>query len=164
MSNHSDQKIDILTLNQAKLYLSAFALAVSAAVFAFYKPAFIIEGFFVYQMIVRYVAYYRIRTESHFIETFWTAPVKLLVAAVMIANIPNDNAWGMVWIGATLLFALSGLKGLYNVLRVTKAKHENTAKFENMVTATQRKKESKVEDALFADLAEFLNRPDSDGK
>jgi hypothetical protein len=47
---------------------------------------------------------------------------------------------------------------------VTKAKYENTARFESMITATQRKKESKVEDALFADLAEFLNRPDSDGK
>lgn len=164
MSNHSDQKIDRLTLNQAKLYLSAFALTASAAIFVFYKPMFIVEAFFVYQLVVRYVAYYRIRTESHFIETFWTAPVKLLVAAVMIAGIPNDNVWGLVWIGATLMFALSGLKGLYNVLRVTKAKYENTARFESMVTATQRKKESKVEDALFADLAEFLNRPDSDGK
>lgn len=163
MSNQSEQKIDPLTLNQAQLYVSAFCLAASAAVFIAYRPMAIVEFFFLCQMVVRYIAYYRIRTELRFIEHFWTSPLKLIVAAVMISSIPNDNVWGMVWIGVALLFALSGARNLYKVMRVVKANQGNLSPLARTVTASQRRKESKVEDALLADLAEFLNRPDSDG-
>jgi hypothetical protein len=163
MSNQSEQKIDPLTLNQTGLYVSAFALAISGAIFMAYRPMAIIEFFFLFQMGVRYIAYYRIRTESRFIEHFWTAPMKLIVAAVMMTGIPNDNVWGMVWIGVALLFAASGARNLYKVMRIIKTNQGSVSPFARTVTANQRRKESKVEDALVADLAEFLNRPDSDG-
>lgn len=162
MSNPSDQKIDPLTMNQATLYLSAFALAISALIFSAYRPAIIFEMFFLCQLAIRYVAYYRIRTESRFAELVLTSPMKLIVGAVMAGNIPNDNIWGAVWIGAALLFALSGVRNLYKVMRFARENQNSMAHFANTATASQRKKESKVEDALFADLAAYLNRPDSD--
>lgn len=165
MSNQSDQKIDVVSLNQMTVFLSAVAVLVVAVIFIFYPPVIVVQAFFLFQVGVRFVAYYHKKSESRFMEMLLTSPAKLLTALAMIGfGIPKDNLGGIVWIGVALLFALSGALGLYKVMKVTKAEPEDTAKFERMVTANQRKKEAQAEEALFADLAEFLNRPDSDSK
>lgn len=163
--NQSDQKIDRLALNQMSMFMSAFAVLICAGIHLFYSPVIFVEAFFLFQVGVRYVTYFHVRTESRFIEVLLTSPAKLLTAWLMVGyGIPKDNVWGIVWIALALLFTFSGFKGLRNVMKVAQENHADTAKFEHMVTASQRQKETKVEDALMADLEAFLNKPDSENK
>lgn len=147
------------------VFLSAVAVLVVAVIFIFYPPVIIVQAFFLYQVIVRYVAYFQMETESRYMEVLLTSPAKLLVALGMIGfGIPKDTLGGLVWIGVALMFVLSGAAGLYKVMKVSKGQPDDTAEPERIVTASQRKKEAKMEQALFDDLAEFLNRPDSEDK
>lgn len=165
MSNQSNQKVDRLVSNQMTVFISALFVFICGGINLFFTPIIFAEFFFLYQLIVRYVAYFRVRTESRFIEVLFTSPAKLLTALLMVQfGMPKDNISGIAWIVFALLFVASGLRGLYNVMRVAKANQDDTTKFENMVTAVQRKKEVKVEDALLDDLSKFLNQSNPEDK
>jgi hypothetical protein len=165
MSNQSDQKIDALSLNRMTFLLSSLAILAVAAIGLFYPPVIVVQAFFLFQAAVRYVAYYRKGIESRFTEILLTSPAKLLTAlAMMSVGIPKDNLGGVIWVGVALMFVLSGATGLYKVMNAAKVQPDVIAEPERIVTASQRKKEAKMEQALLNDLAEFLNRPDSEDK
>lgn len=154
----SNQTTTTFTFNQIKFIVSVFACSLCFFSSSAYKPYFLLAGFFAYQAVIQYMAYYQQKSESQFVEHFWTAPAKLLVALLMVmSGIPSENTgWGLVWIGLAVLLMTAGIRSLYFVMKSFNGGNANVPAKLSRATVKQLKKAEKQDEALMADLASFL--------
>lgn len=165
MSNQKTAEQSIV-LNKIKVIASGLALAVSLLAALGYPPVYILSLFFLYQTSVQFIAYFMLDVESRFVEDFWVGSAKLALPVAMIASgIPKENSfWGLVWIGIAVLFMVSGIRSLHFAAKSFRGGSETAPSAPSPVSTRQSKKVEKQEEALLADLAAFLDDPDSSNK
>lgn len=157
-----NQTATTFSFNQIKFMGSVLACSLFFFSSSAYKPCLLLALYFVYQAIIQYFTYHEQKTESRFMEDFWTGPIKLAVALYMVTSaIPSENtAWGLVWIGVAVLFMLSGIRSLYLVMKSSGEETASTPSGLDTVSFKQLKKLEKQQEVLMADIAAFLDRPD----
>jgi hypothetical protein len=131
---------------------------------AFHTPWLIVGAFFLVQTGFRFVVMYSSETRgTPFVEALFFGPINLAVAALMImAGIPTDDTvFSLLWIGVSLLFAFSGVKYLYSVM---KSNVRYAPANGPIVTARQKEKTVKMEEQLVHDLFSFVDDKNSSGK
>lgn len=165
MSN--SQTTQTVSLNPIKFMISGLASLICLSLAAKNPAMFAVAFFFLYQGAIQAVAYNMMRVTSRFMEDFWVGPANLAVALFMVmSGIPSENTyWGMVWIGIALLFMVAGIRSLYLVMKsFAGGGTETVTPARPTVSAKQLKKAQKQDEALMADLAAFLDGPDTSGK
>lgn len=157
-----NNKMMTVAAPQVRIALSVLFLTLAGIASIMHPPAIILVGFFLYQGVIRITTYDEDGRELPFKECLLVGPVQVLVAVGMVAfGISIENHfWGEVWIGVALWFLYGGFKSLHRVMKLGKLESVDSPA---VVTAKQRTKVNKEEDALLADLASFFkNREDED--
>lgn len=156
-----NNKMMTVAAPQVRIALSVLFLTLAGIASIMHPPAIILVGFFLYQGVVRLTTYEDGR-ELPFKECLLVGPVQVLVAVCMVAfGISIENHfWGEVWIGVAFWLLYGGFKSLHRVMKLGKLESGDS---HTVVTAKQRTKVNKEEDALLADLASFFkDREDED--
>lgn len=159
-----EKNVTVMTIPRARMMIGLAGLIITSILGLFYVPAYILEGFFIFQFAVQYIAYIRIRTESFFTEYLLAGPAKIATALFMLnADIPDNTFWGSIWAGLAITFALLGIRNLYIVHKINQTAYAHVTQPSATMTAKQAKKAKQEEDSLLADIAAYLEG-DSSGK